>query len=49
MNAFDDQMNGTLSFSWKSRGGRSNKFVHFPSASYGMDSAAIFDVRLNLI
>lgn len=46
MNAFDEQMNGTLSFSWKSRGGHSNQFVHFPSASYGMDSATIFDVRL---
>ncbi|XP_054709212.1 CD109 antigen-like [Uloborus diversus] len=42
MNAFDEKMNGTLSYSWKSRGGNSNQFVNYPSSSYGMDASKIF-------
>ncbi|XP_055952326.1 CD109 antigen-like [Argiope bruennichi] len=42
MNSFDEQGNGTLSFSWKSRDGLPNPFVHYPSPSYGMDARQIF-------
>ncbi|GFQ66757.1 CD109 antigen [Trichonephila clavata] len=42
MNTFDDQGNGTLSFSWQSRDGTSNPFVHYPSPSYGIDAGQIF-------
>ncbi|PRD34082.1 UNVERIFIED_CONTAM: C3 and PZP-like alpha-2-macroglobulin domain-containing protein 8 [Trichonephila clavipes] len=44
MNTFDDQGNGTLSFSWQSRDGTSNPFVHYPSPSYGIDARQIFQV-----
>ncbi|XP_035217287.1 CD109 antigen-like isoform X3 [Stegodyphus dumicola] len=42
MNTFDENRNSTLTFSWKSRGGSSNQFVHFPSSSYGIDASQIF-------
>ncbi|XP_042896102.1 CD109 antigen isoform X6 [Parasteatoda tepidariorum] len=43
MNAFDEHRNGTLSFSWQSRTGKSNRFVSFPTASYGIDAYKIFE------
>ncbi|KAG8180373.1 hypothetical protein JTE90_025423 [Oedothorax gibbosus] len=43
MNTFNEEGNGTLCFSWKSREGSSNQFVHYPSSTYGLDAEKIFE------
>ena len=46
MSTFDQQLNGTLSNEWISREGVLDRFIHFPSPSYGIDANRTFEVRL---
>lgn len=44
MSTFDQQSNGTLTHAWTSREGGLNRFIHFPSPSYGIDANRTFEV-----
>jgi hypothetical protein len=48
MNTFDQSVNfsnGTLTHLWLSREGRVDRFIHFPSPTYGIDANKTFEVR----
>lgn len=43
MASFDEQNNGTHSFTWLSHEGNPDELIHFPSSSYGIDANRTFE------
>lgn len=49
MSTFDQNANGTLTHVWISKEGRTDRFLHFPSPTYGIDTNRTFEVRLIIV
>lgn len=47
MDSFEEDANGTLKFSWRSREGAADRPVFYPSPSFGIDANRTFEVCKN--